>query len=299
MKVLAAAILVTLAAPASADLMFVKKITTAALKTEGGEQKAREDSQVVWFGPDRMRMERARATYVIRFDQQKLFILFPDKTYSAIDLPVDLRKQIPAEKLAEYDELAAKLATTTNVTPLGEQGTFREWKTNKFALKTTSPSRASDDVVWTTKDIEIDWDTYWKAQTVVLSLQPNGERSATEMRKLEGITVLADRKLTIGGNVVDVHEELVTFERKAAPEGLYDVPPGYTLKTFDALPDLRALAGEKRARGDGEPKRGEPGQEPEGGRKRRGDGDKGGGEKGGGDSSGGEKRRGGGEKSGG
>ena len=267
MKALSAAILVTLAAPARADLMFVKKITTGAVKTEAGETKSREDTQVVWFGADRMRMERARATYVIRFDQQKLYILFPDKTYSALDLPLDLRRQVPADKLAEYDELAAKTATTTNVTPLGEHGTFREWKTSKFALKTTSPSRASDDVVWTTKDIEIDWDMYWKAQSVVLALQPNGERSATEMRKLEGITVQADRKLTFGGNVIDVHEELVTFERKAAPEGLYDVPPGYTLKTFDVLPDLRQLAGEKKARGEGEPKRGE---EPEGGRRRRG-----------------------------
>ena len=278
MKVLAATILVTLAAPARADLVFVKKITTGAVKAESGEQKAREDAQTVWFGADRMRMERARATYIIRFDQQKLFILFPDKTYSALDLPIDLRKQVPADKQAEYDELAVKLATTTNVSPLNEQSTYREWKTNKFAVKTSSPSRTSDDIVWTTKDIEIDWDTYWKAQTVVLALQPNGERSATEMRKLEGITVLADRKLTVGGNVIDVHEELVSFERKTAPEGLYDVPAGYTLKTFDALPDLRAAAGEKKARGEGDPKR-EPGQQPADGKPHRGDGAKSGGEK--------------------
>lgn len=286
MKALAAAILVALAAPAArADVFIVKKTSTGAVKTPAGEQPAREDTQTTWFAADRVRMERPRATYLIRFDQQKLYVLFPDKTYSALDLPIDLKRHVKPEDMAEFEELAAKLNTTTNVTSLDEKGKFRDWSTSKFALKSTSPTRASDDVVWTTKDVQLDWDAYWKAQNVVLALTPYGERSATELRKLDGITVKADRKVTVGDVTFEVHEELVTLERKQAPEGTYDLPADYTAKTYEVVQNLRRDAGAGKGRGDAKP-------DDDGGKRKRGEAGKGGDDQGGGDKGG--KRRGGG-----
>jgi len=256
MKILSALAVSLLALSARADVLFTKKIERVPSAAEAAPQA---EHQTVWVGKDCLRLEKPRATYIVRFDLGKLFVLFPDQSYSAVDLPVDLKSLVPPDRQLEYEELRSKLALTARVTPTGVTGKHLDWNTKKFTVLLESAVRVEEGEFWSTTDIQIDWDLYWRAISVIMSLQPSGEAAAVELRKLEGLTVRAEKKVRSGDSEVVIREELLTLERKPAPEGLYDVPTGYKQKALDVLPELRAAArprGEKPK--DQAPKEGEP-----------------------------------------
>ena len=50
------------------------------------------ETVTLWVGPNRVRRDDGNATSILLFDQKKLYIVdHQDKSYTAIDLPVDFK----------------------------------------------------------------------------------------------------------------------------------------------------------------------------------------------------------------
>lgn len=286
MKLLSAALLLVLVAPATADVLLTKTVHTDEFQTPNGTQPAKDETQSIWLAKDKVRAEMGPVTYVVRLDQRKLFMLrAADRTYCTIDLPVNFASHVPKEEAEKFDQMKSRLALSALVTATDELERVKGWGAKKFKVQTSTMGVPSEETVWTTKDIEVDWTTFWEAQTALRSLQPGSEALILEMRKLDGIVVKADRTRTVNGNKLHSVEELASAERKEAPEGNYEVPKDYTEKPFDPIAELRRMVGARPNAGPGDA------AAPAGEEKRRR------GEKDG--AGGGEKKRGGEEKKGG
>ncbi|MBK7876956.1 MAG: DUF4412 domain-containing protein [Planctomycetes bacterium] len=298
MKLLHAALLTfVLAAPAAADVLLTKSVHTDEFTTPNGVQPAKTESQLVWLAKDKVRAEMGPVTYVVRLDQRKLFLLRPaEKTFSAIDLPVNLAAHVPKSDETKFEQMKSRLALSALVTPTEETERVKGWAAKKYKVQTSILDTPSDETIWTTKDIEVDWTSFWDAQAALRSLQPGSETLILEMRKLDGIVVKADRTRTTAAGKLHSLEELVSAERKEAPEGTYEVPKDYTEKPFDPIAELRRMVGARPGAGPGDtPAPGEKPADEKRGERRRGEKDA----NGGGEKRGGEPKRGGDAKQGG
>lgn len=267
MKSTTAALLFVLAAPASADVLLTKTVHTDEVQTPAGAQPAKDETQSIWLGKEKVRAEMGPVTYIVRLDQKKLYVLHPaERTYTTLAIPVDIGQYVDASQKQVFEQMKSRLNITATVAPTGETERVKSWSATKYKVQTTTLGRSTDETIWTTKDIEVDWATFWDSQAALRSLQPGSETLITEMRKLDGIAVKADRVTTIGDRRVHSTEELASAERKAAPEGAYDVPKDFTEKPFDPMRDAPMGPGMGGAR----PARGAPGRPPTGGKPEKG-----------------------------
>lgn len=276
MKLYAAIALLSLTATATADVLLTRKIHTDEVATPNGTRPAKDDTQTIWVGKDRVRLDAGPMAYIVRIDKRKLYLLnASDQTFSALDLPVNLASYVPPEDLDKFEQGKARLNISATVFPTGEVERLNGWATSKFKVQVTSLGTSSDEIFWTTKDIEIDWATYWEAQRAVRSLQLNPESMLEQLRKIDGVTVKAERTRTTPMGKEHSVEELVSAERKEAPEGLYDVPADYKEKPFNGLSALRSMMGARPNAGPGDAAPSKPAEEkPADSPKRRGAGEK-------------------------
>lgn len=276
MKLLAVIALLSLSATATADVLLTKKIHSDEVVTPNGTRPAKDETQTIWLGKERARADSGAIAYIIRLDKHKLYMVNAnDRTFSALDLPVNLASYITPEEAAAFEQGKARLGITGFVTPTGEVERLNGWATSKFKVQITSLGTNSDETYWTTKDIEVDWTTFWEAQRAVRSLQLNPEALLEQMRKLDGVTVKAEKTRVTPMGKEHVVEELVSAERKEAPEGLYEVPADYKEKPFNGMSALRSMIGARPNPGPGDSAPKPDGEKPaDGGGKRRGAGDK-------------------------
>jgi hypothetical protein len=59
----------------------------------GENQPAKDSTEVTWIGKDRMRIEDGNDVTIVRTDLKKMYMLdMQAKTFTALDLPVDIEK---------------------------------------------------------------------------------------------------------------------------------------------------------------------------------------------------------------
>lgn len=254
MQTIRALLLVALAAPATADVLFTRSVHTDEVQTPQGVLPAKDETQTIWLGKDMLRAEMGSSTFIVRLDTRKLYVLDPAaRTYSALDLPVNLAKHVAPDQVPVYEQIKARLAITTLVTTTDETERMKGWGTKKFKVQlTSSQGPLSEETIWTTKDIEVDWSTFWEAQAALRSLQPGSESYIQEMRKLDGVTVKAERIRMQGERKIRSVDELVSAERRDAPQGVYEPPKDYTEKPFDTIVEIRRLMGARPNAGPGD-----------------------------------------------
>lgn len=224
LRVAAALLPLALAAGAAdADTLLTLKSHQDAIEFAGQSQPAQDSTIEVWIGKDQISRSDERSTLIVRQDEM-VVVNHTAKTYTVLDLPLDFEKLVPPEmkQMAEMFKLRAK------VTPTAENKKIGDWNVRRYDLEMTNPSgMAITTVMWTTRDLEIDYPTYQKlaAQTMAMA---GGAELAAEMVKLEGFPVLQETTIDMAGNTVKNREELVSAETKAPTATAYSVPEGYT-----------------------------------------------------------------------
>ncbi len=90
----------------------------------------------------------------------------------------------------------------------------------------------------------------------MLSISPMAAPMAAEMKKIDGVVVLAERTQKMMGSELKSREEVTAVETKEPAPGLYDVPKDFTEKPLDPVSELRKLVGSRpnAGPGDGAPK---------------------------------------------
>jgi hypothetical protein len=225
-----------MAGPAAAATKIVQQSHQDAFTVMGKTQPAMDSERVIWLDTDRLRMDDAGAAFIVRLDLRKMYIIDHDlETVSAVDLPVDLAALLPA---GVADQMLPMLQLEVEVTPTDETKKVGEWNARRYNVKMTSNMVTVEQVLWVTKEIDVDLDAYYRAFHQILSLQPGTEGVLDELRTIDGFTVeeQAVTKMSMVGEVeMRSHDVTLSVETLDAPAGLFEPPATYTVKEFDLM----------------------------------------------------------------
>jgi hypothetical protein len=248
---LAPSLLALLCVPVhAADLVLTRKTHADAYSLAGRDVPAKDGTETVWMGKDRMRMDDGEQITIVRLDLKKAWFLDPaTKVASAIDLPFDMKKYMPAEMAPMMEQMMASLKPT--VTATEETKKFGIWNARKYTLTMGGPANATT-TIWASKDVDVSAADYKGLMGVTMSTMPGGAAIAAEMQKIEGATVYEERVQKVMGATMRTTSELTGVERKDPAEGWYDLPKGYTEKPFDLMGE--AIKGHGAPGGAGKPK---------------------------------------------
>ncbi len=231
---------------APTDTMMVRKVHTEAMKGGPVERPAKDETQTIWIAKDRVRVDSDESSVIVRIDQKKMYMLDPkEKTYSVIDMPLDMKKYLPANMAESYDKMKASFQA--KVTATDETKKIKDWNAKKYEVSLSGGMGGMTEEIWTTKDISIDASAFLEMVRMRAMMMPGGDAMMDELKKLDGVPVMADRTQKTMGGAVKTHEEVVSVEQKDAPAGSFDVPKDYKEKPYDFAP--KSLGGRHRPEG--------------------------------------------------
>ena len=240
-RLLSLAFATLLSAPAfCADYVITTAKHTDA--TKGGmpgtppAQPAKDSTSITWIGKDHMRIEDGSNVTIVRADLKRVFMIDTKaQTYSTIDLPVDLKKYIPAEYAPMVEQMMGQVKVT--VTPTAETKKIKDWNATKYTVVTVLPMGGSiTQDVWATKDIALDAALWRDMMGTLQTLNPmGGSAMAAEMKKIEGVQIVMERTQTMMGSELKSKDEVTSIEQKEPAEGLYDVPKDFKEKPYDPM----------------------------------------------------------------
>lgn len=217
------------AAPADVYIKKIRQTETSSPKVEKS-QKPIDEKGVTWLTKDKMREDMGNTSIIVRLDQKKIYmnIDHETKTYSEIDLPIDMEKLIPpeAKQLAQLIEMAHIFKDT------GEFMKIRGWNCKKYLVEITTSMMGMNMpislIIWTSKDLGVDLSAYLKLQGEILSTNPFTKDIAIDFKRIEGFPVVIEFAMAMPGMESKYREEVVSVDGKKAPAGTYDLPQGYT-----------------------------------------------------------------------
>ena len=222
---------------AQADYVIKKIKHTDEFAMMGQTQPAKDEEGTTWMAKDKMRQDEGKdRTTIVRFDLKKIYLIdHAKKTYSEIDLPVDMEKILPPQSKQMFQMIQA----SASVTATEESQTIKNWKCKKYlveiALSMMGMSMPIKMEIWASKDVGIDLNLYNKFNAEILSTNPMFKGLAEELKKMEGYPVLTKVSMNIMGAEQKYKEELVSAEEKDAPAGTYDPPKDYSITSFDPM----------------------------------------------------------------
>lgn len=215
----------------------IKKIrhtdeTTAVM---GKPQPAKDEKGITWLTKDKMREDMGETSNIVRFDLKKIYINIDHskKTYSEIDLPVELEKYISPEgkHFMQMTEM------TSSITDTGETQKIKDWNCKKYLIEITASMMGMNwpinIEIWACKDIKIDLKAYHKFYGAILSTNPFTKDLSEKFKKIEGFPVVTVFSMKMSGTETRYREEVISVEKKDARAGTYDPPKDYKKIPFN------------------------------------------------------------------
>jgi len=217
-----------------ADILIKKVKHTDEATMLGETRPAKDEEGTTWISKDKMREDMGENSTIVRYDIQKIYILnHSEKTYSEIDMPINLEEIVPAEgkQILQTIQISAK------VSDAGETMTIKDWKCKKYQVEVNASLMGMNMPMtielWTSKDLGIDQKIYNRFLKELLSLNPMTKDLVEEFEKIEGYPVRSLFSMSVMDTETKSKEEVVSVEEKDAPEETYELPEGYTLKPFN------------------------------------------------------------------
>ncbi len=240
-RILIAVFLVVIfAGVAAADLKVTKISHRDAFTMMGQTQPAADEEQTTWIGKDRMRMMQGDSSNIVRLDTNTMTVInHPKKTYSVIDLPIDLEKFMPP---GMAEQMKAMMTFEATVTPTDEYKTIGEWKARRYDIEMKSQMMTMTATWWATTDINLDQEAFGRMYEQVVSMQPGMADVTDEMKKIKGLVIEQDTTITMtmmGDNSFKTSERTTAVEDLDPPAGIYDPPADYTEKEFNFMETMQ------------------------------------------------------------
>lgn len=223
-----------------AEILIKKTKHTDEVTMMGQTQPAKDEQGMTWLAEDRIRDDTGKISIISRFDLNKIYYINnSDKTYSEIDMPVDLEKILPPEA----SQMLQMIQPAGNVTDTGETQNIRDWNCKKYLVEISASMMGMDMLIkieiWTSQDLGIDLDIYKKFYAETLSLNPLLKALKEECKKIDGYPVLTRFSMTVMGAEIKYQEESLSVENTEAPPGTYELPAGYTKTAFNPFQQYR------------------------------------------------------------
>lgn len=232
--ILTLAVTLAWAPAAAADTLLKMKHHSDAAQMMGQTRPAQDLDITFWVGDQRAMRSDGKSSVILRPDQKKLYVVnHGAKTYSVLDLPVDIMSYFPPEMKAQMDQMMQAMQMTATVEPTDETKTINGWNTRLYHVTLSSQMGITvNSQVWVTKDVDVDLAAFKEMTRALASMQPGAAAAADELLKIDGVPVLAETEITGMGGGGKQTEELVSATTQKAPPGTYEVPEGYTEQPF-------------------------------------------------------------------
>jgi hypothetical protein len=236
-KIFAAAVALLMSAGlAGADYKITQQHHQDGFTMMGQSQPATDEVHVTWYGDKRMQMDQGSTSTIVDLNAKKMYIVsHGDKTYTEVELPVDLAALLPP---GMGEQLLAMMQFDVTITPSSETRQFGEWTAKRFDMKMTSQMMTMDSVLWASTETPIDFDDYFDLYANVMSLQPGMETMMEEMRKVEGYVVAQEGTVSMkmmGETTIGSRDTVTSIESVDPPAGTYAPPADYSRKEFDYM----------------------------------------------------------------
>ncbi len=222
---------------ARADTRLEMKNHTGEVAAMGHTQPASDSQSTFWIGKTAARRDDGQREVLVRFDRDKLYLVNHEtKTYSALDLPVDLASLVPPAQRQQMSQMLEMMKMEATVVPSDEHKTIHGWDARRYDAHLSSQMGKVDLTLWMTDGIDVDQEAFKKLTQAMASLQPGGAGVADELLKLKGVPVLIETQVQMMGASTSSREELVSADSDATPPaGTYEVPEGYTETAFNPM----------------------------------------------------------------
>lgn len=225
------------ALPAGADTVLTIANHTDAFSMMGQTTPAEDNTFYYWFGADATRYDMDETSVILRLDQKKFYLVNHDeKTFSAMDLPIDFEKLVGPEMAPMMQQMAKMMAATTTVTPSDRTGSFAGYscRYQRVDISMAMGMQTSMEMC-TTEELPIDYPKYREIALAQSELAANQAWMRDLAEKVKGFPLRTDSTVTMMGKPMKSWQELKSVEEKAAPAGHYEPPAGYREVKFDPM----------------------------------------------------------------
>ena len=228
------ALLAVVAVPVQADTLLTLKSHQDAFEFQGQSQEAQDGTVEMWIGETAISRDDDTSRVVVTAD--KLYLIdHASKTYSVLDLPVDLASLLPEGMAAQLDQMRGQMTLEADVEATDETKEVGEWTARRYDVTLSNKAGLTvDQVIWASEEVGVDAASYNRLTGTLAELQPGGAGWVSELAAMKGFPVLRETTMHLGPEVaVTTIEELVSVERKDAPAGTFAPPDGYAEKDFN------------------------------------------------------------------
>ena len=233
--IILAVVLMTVGA-ASADFKIALQHHQDGFSMMGQNQAPTDEEHVTWIGDKKLRMDQGSSSTIVQIEAGKMVLIdHDDKTYTEVDLPVDLASLMPP---GMAEQMMAMLKFDVTVTASDETKKVGEWNTKRYDLKMTSAMMSLDTVIWASTETPVDTAAFFDLFSVVMSLQPGMDSMMEQMRQIDGYVVSQEGTMSMtfmGETTVGSSDVVTSIEKVDAPAGTYEPPAGYAKEEFDFM----------------------------------------------------------------
>ena len=222
--------------PVGADMMLTIANHSDAFSMMGQTTPAEDNTFTYWFGAEATRYDMDETTVILRLDQKKFYLVnHGEKTFSAMDLPIDFEKLVGPEMAPMMQQMAQMMAATTTVTPSDRTGTYAGYSCKYYRVDISMAMMQTSMDMCTSEELPIDYPKYRELSIAQSELAANVSWMRDLAEKVKGFPLRTDTTATVMGKAMKSWQELKSVEEKAAPAGHYEPPAGYREVKFDPM----------------------------------------------------------------
>lgn len=225
---------------AKADHLIKGKKHTDAFNMMGRSQPAKDEDTTTWLGNNKMRQDIGDVTSLIRLDKNKMYIInHADKTYSEMDLPLNLEEMLPPEAKQMMDTMDI----SSSITDTGETKTINNWNSKKYLIEISVSMMGMEMpmtlTMWASQDLGVNLKEFKQLYTQTLATNPMFQDFIGEFEKIAGYPVLTEFSMDMMGAEQKYREEVLSVEKTSPPAGTYELPEGYTKTAYNPFDQRR------------------------------------------------------------
>jgi len=196
-----------------------------------------DEHSASWISKDKFRQDEGdHTTTIIRLDREKLYhINHTDRTFSALDLPLNLGDSLPPETR----QIFQVMKMSSSITKTSDTQSIKEWASQKYLvdidISLMGMSMPMTMEIWVSKETGINMKSFRLFYEALLSMNPFTTGLIEKFRDIEGYPVLTVITMSVKGAKTNSREEVISIEDKKPPKGIYDIPEGYILVDYNPL----------------------------------------------------------------
>ena len=221
--------------PARGDVYMKQKTHTGSFTMMGRTQPEKEETNVVWLGENKVRVDNGNGQSVLLLGDKGLIYVIDNNKKTYMEMPLDMGKAMDEAMAGQGEKNPAAAAMmkgmmggmSATVTDSGETKRIGAWSCRKYLVAMKMPMGESNSETWATEGIKIDPKPYFTAMYAMMASMPGFQDMMKEMQKIKGVVAYQSTTTKMRGSDVTSTMELLECADKGAPAGTYDLPAGY------------------------------------------------------------------------